>query len=207
MATRINDLDAFVIDGILTPEQSAQWISAATAAGFENNGDKTVFAGNRQRVVIHDQQAADTIYGMLKSHLRHRDVTAGTLASMSGPLANKLPYGRYEPVGLSDMFRISKYVTGQDFPSHVDTVYARDDQYVGMHTILIYLSECDGGETRLLNGNVYHDIKPFPGRALVFYHHSVHAGLPVIKGVKYIARTEVMYRLGVPTPISPAIDL
>lgn len=191
MAIRIKDMDAFVVDGILTPEQSAQWISAATAAGFENNGDKTVFAGNRQRVVIHDQLAADTIYGMIKPHLRHRDVNADTQASMN----MKLPYGRYEPVGLSDMFRISKYITGQDFPPHVDTVYARDDQYAGMHTILIYLSECEGGETRLINNDVYHDVKPYPGRALVFYHYYVHAGLPVLGGVKYIARTEVMYHL------------
>lgn len=199
MATRIKDIDAFVLDGVLTPEQSAQWISAATSAGFEINGEHTLFAGNRQRVVIHDQLAADNIYGMIKPHLLHRDVGPDTLASMNGPMANDIPFGRYEPVGLSDMFRISKYGVGQDFPSHVDTVYARDDQYVGMYTILIYLSECEGGDTRLINSNVYHDVRPSPGRALVFYHYTVHAGLPVLGGTKYIARTEVMYRkVGVP---------
>ena len=37
-------------------------------------------------------------------------------------------------------------------------------------------------------------VSPKPGTALIFNHDTLHEGLPVTKGVKYIIRTEVMYR-------------
>lgn len=37
-------------------------------------------------------------------------------------------------------------------------------------------------------------VRPKEGTALVFNHDTLHEGLPVTDGVKYILRTEVMYR-------------
>lgn len=37
-------------------------------------------------------------------------------------------------------------------------------------------------------------VRPKEGTALVFNHDTLHEGLPVTDGVKYIIRTEVMYR-------------
>ena len=38
-------------------------------------------------------------------------------------------------------------------------------------------------------------ITPEQGKALVFYHRQLHEGMPVVKGRKYVLRTDVMYRL------------
>jgi len=35
---------------------------------------------------------------------------------------------------------------------------------------------------------------PERGKALVFYHRQVHEGTPVVRGRKYVLRTDVMYR-------------
>ena len=35
---------------------------------------------------------------------------------------------------------------------------------------------------------------PKAGTALIFNHDTLHEGLPVMEGVKYIIRTEIMYR-------------
>ena len=37
-------------------------------------------------------------------------------------------------------------------------------------------------------------VSPKAGTALIFNHDTLHEGLPVTEGVKYIIRTEVMYR-------------
>ena len=37
-------------------------------------------------------------------------------------------------------------------------------------------------------------VTPRQGTALIFNHDTLHEGLPVIEGVKYIIRTEIMYR-------------
>ena len=37
-------------------------------------------------------------------------------------------------------------------------------------------------------------VTPERGKALVFYHRQLHEGMPVVRGRKYVLRTEVMYR-------------
>ena len=37
-------------------------------------------------------------------------------------------------------------------------------------------------------------VRPKEGTALVFNHDTLHEGLPMTNGVKYILRTEIMYR-------------
>ena len=37
-------------------------------------------------------------------------------------------------------------------------------------------------------------VTPKQGTALVFNHDTLHEGLPVTEGIKYIIRTEIMYR-------------
>ena len=37
-------------------------------------------------------------------------------------------------------------------------------------------------------------VTPERGKALVFYHRQLHEGLPVVRGRKYVLRTDVMYR-------------
>ena len=41
---------------------------------------------------------------------------------------------------------------------------------------------------------------PERGKALVFYHRQLHEGMPVVRGRKYVLRTDVMYR---PPPRRP----
>ena len=56
---------------------------------------------------------------------------------------------------------------------------------------MIYLNEdMIGGETKFN----HHSIKPATGKALIFKHELVHEGSKVIKGIKYVLRTDVMYR-------------
>ncbi|MGK0390517.1 MAG: prolyl 4-hydroxylase [Maribacter sp.] len=56
---------------------------------------------------------------------------------------------------------------------------------------MVYLNKnMKGGETRFIEST----IQPKIGKALIFRHGLVHEGCPVLEGVKYVLRTDIMYR-------------
>ena len=61
----------------------------------------------------------------------------------------------------------------------------------------LYLSEdFTGGETTFFDqteDKLRFKITPKLGQLLVFDHHQLHSGDPVLDGVKYVLRTDVMY--------------
>ena len=66
---------------------------------------------------------------------------------------------------------------------------------VGLLTFMVYLNdEFEGGETTIEKL----DVQPEKGLALLFFHHVRHKGQPVVRGRKYVLRTDVMYQLTEP---------
>ena len=60
---------------------------------------------------------------------------------------------------------------------------------------MVYLNEgFEGGATALHQSRPSLLITPKRGMALVFYHRQLHEGMPVVKGRKYVLRTDVIYR-------------
>ena len=95
----------------------------------------------------------------------------------------------WRPVGLNERFRFYRYDVGQQFDWHRDGSFARENGERSRWTLLIYLNEdFEGGATTV--GEL--DIQPQTGLALCFAHHRMHKGQPVLKGRKYVLRTDVM---------------
>jgi prolyl 4-hydroxylase len=193
--------EAIIIRNALTPDECREWLASADAAGYLKNGEVgpqgrlTVFSGDRARATLTSPAMADLLWSRIRPHIRPRMHLGG--GDFSGPHANAVKPGRYEPVAVADLLRFSRYDPGGSFHTHFDTVYARDDKYVGMHTILVYLNDdYEGGETVVYDSEERpHTVKPETGMALVFYHHQLHNGQPVRSGLKRIVRSEVMFAL------------
>ena len=65
---------------------------------------------------------------------------------------------------------------------------------MSFYSYLIYLSEdFEGGETTFFTEPEV-AIKPQIGWGLLFQHSLIHEGSEVTAGVKYVARTDLMYR-------------
>jgi len=97
-----------------------------------------------------------------------------------------------EVLGFNEMFRFYKYEPGQRFKRHIDGSYVRNETEASYFTFMIYLNDdFEGGHTSFQ----YHDVKPKKGTALVFYHGMKHTGEEIHSGVKYVLRTDVMYKL------------
>lgn len=100
----------------------------------------------------------------------------------------------WEVVGLNNRFRIYKYSDPSEFfASHYDGRYLKVPEYEeSWVTMLVYLNDdFEGGETSFQDG----DIKPEIGMAaLMTQANYLHEAVPVIKGTKYVLRTDIMYR-------------
>ncbi|OUJ69393.1 2OG-Fe(II) oxygenase [Hymenobacter crusticola] len=100
--------------------------------------------------------------------------------------------GNRQAIGLNELFRFYRYQQGHRFNRHFDESYIRNDTEASCMTFMIYLNDnFQGGETIFDNIS----IRPKQGMALLFSHNLYHAGSEVNKGVKYVLRTDVMYRV------------
>jgi predicted 2-oxoglutarate/Fe(II)-dependent dioxygenase YbiX len=105
--------------------------------------------------------------------------------------------GRHRAVGLNERFRFYRYTRGQQFDWHRDGAFHRSDVEYSLLTFMIYLNDgCEGGATEFEDHDSAHPLRVTPARgmALLFHHPLVHRGAPVRRGVKYVLRSDVMYR-------------
>jgi predicted 2-oxoglutarate/Fe(II)-dependent dioxygenase YbiX len=94
--------------------------------------------------------------------------------------------------GLNELFRFYKYEQGQEFKRHIDESYIRNEHEASYYTFMMYLNDAySGGET------VFEKIAVTGtrGMLLVFLHSLPHEGSAIKNGIKYVLRTDIMYRL------------
>ena len=178
------------IPNLRTPDECSEEIRRSNALGFEDQA----FRGEerteiRSRVSIDDVSAAGALWLKL----------AGKLPPLSRFYVDGLkpdPYvadlSAFAPVGVNQRLRYYKYSGGQRFAPHVDLAHS-DGPQRSFLTVIIYLNDdFEGGETDFFGRSVV----PRQGSAIVFPHELQHQGRPVFVGIKYVLRTDVMYRAG-----------
>ena len=97
--------------------------------------------------------------------------------------------------GLNERFRCYRYKPGMRFAPHQDDAFYRSEREQSYYSFLLYLNEgFEGGNTTFLTEPEI-SITPQVGMGLLFQHPIVHEGSVVTAGVKYVARTDLMYRM------------
>lgn len=186
-----NDVPGFIQRHVLNDKECTDIIACAEQSGFKNKFQGPMFAGDRLRSTFTSEALAEDIWHKIAPHCQpHVHDTR-----QCSFLGKAVPFGRYQPIGINPFMRISKYTPGKSFTLHRDTAYSRGQNYVAMHTLLLYLNDdFTGGETIVYdhteNGC---NVKPETGKVLVFYHYTPHAGARIKAGTKYVLRTEVMF--------------
>jgi prolyl 4-hydroxylase len=141
-----------------------------TAVGFVMRPD----IRNNTRVIFDDLELAAKLYARIEPALPQ--VLAGCYAH-----------------GANERFRCYRYEPGQRFAPHYDGAFRRNERECSLLTFMVYLNEgFEGGAT------TFHDfgetVVPKTGMALLFQHRLLHEGCIVTSGVKYVLRSDVMYR-------------
>lgn len=175
----------FTISDVLSAEECQQFIiksedngydeaPISTAGGFVMRKD----IRNNTRAMFDDIPVVELIWGRVKGFITN---------SKTG----------WKSVGLNERIRYYKYDAGQYFAWHYDGCFRRNDREQSFLTFMLYLNDkFEGGETNFDLRYPYENIsvKPKKGMALVFEHALLHEGASVIKGRKYVLRSDVMYK-------------
>lgn len=180
-----NDPLVFTIDSFYSKAQCESLIEKTEKLGYEIapiTVGHQVFEykldyRNNDRVIIDDTNFASELFKDLKSYLP---------AEFKG----------WHLLKLNDRFRFYRYTKDQKFSPHPDSRYRESIDVESKLTLLLYLSEgIEGGETSFFTRDLDLRFKVIPtiGQVLVFDHHQIHSGEPVIDGIKYVLRTDVMY--------------
>jgi len=183
--------DVFLIRDFFTPDECVEHIRVSERAGYD------------------DAPITSSLGAVMRKDIRNNDrvmiddpTLAAALFARAEPL---LPtnFLIWTPVGLNERFRYYRYTKGQKFDWHFDGPFTRENGESSKLTFMIYLNDgFVGGETvfNLKRYGVVRDSDPmlrvFPtaGTALVFRHDVLHTGATVLDGVKYVIRTDVMFR-------------
>jgi predicted 2-oxoglutarate/Fe(II)-dependent dioxygenase YbiX len=181
---QLDDDRTFVIPCFLSPEECDRFIARSESTGYED-APITTSAGfvmrkdirNNERVMVDDPALAAELFARAEP-LLVREWSGWTLT------------------GLNERWRYYRYDPGQAFAPHLDGYFERDNGERSHFTFMVYLNDgFEGGETifhRHYQGPL--SVRPVRGLALVFFHRQLHEGAPVIRGRKYVLRTDVMYR-------------
>ncbi|MFK7768373.1 MAG: 2OG-Fe(II) oxygenase [Mariniblastus sp.] len=130
---------------------------------------------NNDRVIFDDQALADDLLKRIDED------------------APREIFGR-ELVGVNERFRCYRYQAGMRFAPHADGSFVRNESERSYYSFLVYLNAgFEGGNTTFMT-NPEISIEPEVGMGLLFQHPIIHEGSVVNSGIKYVARTDLMYR-------------
>lgn len=186
------------IDNLLSGDVCQYLIEKSEKQGYEKakihlgNGKSQTHLNirNNDRVIFVDKDLAQQLFVLVRSFLPHEIIYQEK---------------KWQLIGLNDDFRYYRYQVGQRFKAHLDGSYQKDKQQSFL-TILFYLNDdYQGGETKFYQKNdtgrlnlatPQYVIAPKKGDVLIFRHEQFHEGAEVLKGVKYVLRSDVMYAQG-----------
>lgn len=169
----------FTVSNFMSVEECEKWISFSESTGFEeaaiNMGSKQIInkkIRNNERLIHDNLDLANELWQRVQPFTPKETVNG---------VAD----------GLNERFRFYKYFPGQQFRMHQDGSFIRNIHEWSSFTFMVYLNDnMKGGETQFIEST----IQPEQGKALIFKHELSHAGCPVIEGIKYVLRTDIMYR-------------
>jgi len=158
-------------------------IDLATDVGFTPTaGLYPASYRDNDRLVLEDADLAAKLFERLRPHLPRQ-------------------LGSWTISGINPRFRLCRYRDGQAFRIHRDGVHHGDDGSESKLTFMVYLNdagEFTGGRTRFFRDRdptePLLEIAPRAGTLIVFDHALWHDGEPVTDGVKYVLRSDILYK-------------
>ncbi len=176
--TQITD-SIFTIEELLTRKECLENIVLSEGIGYELAKVNTS-AGSRVRTDIRNNNRA----------FYNSEELAQNLWMKAKPFVPS-QLGNSTAIGLNELFRFYRYQRGHQFKGHYDESYIRNEQEASYYTFMVYLNDdFQGGDTTFKGLRIV----PRQGMALVFLHNLYHEGSEVTQGIKYVLRSDIMYR-------------
>lgn len=186
-ATEIVPGKIITIDNFFSLPECQHYISLSESEGY-SAAPITTSSGPQMRPDIRDNERL----------ILDDDKLAIELWTRISPFVPS-PLWNRPAVGLNERLRFYRYDQGQTFRPHYDGSFTRTTGEKSLVTFMVYLNDdFSGGETRFdlaVRDGGEISVEPRTGMAILFRHHLLHEGAPVVFGRKYVLRTDVMYGL------------
>eukprot|EP01083_Nonionella_stella_P004262 12304_1 len=178
---------------LLSASECTKLIELTELCGYEDVGFDKEYRSNK-RIQTNDPMFCQLMYDRIKP-----------CCPQQLRIDDKM-WGIY---GLNERFRWCRYTTGQKFETHLDGQYTKNEEEKSFYTVNVYLNhitrDFKGGRTLFYPTSEWFVLKdaddyiiPTPGLALIFNQHPAeihHSGEALTEGVKYLMRTDVMYKM------------
>lgn len=178
-----------VIEQLFSAESCQQLIEKSEALGYDE-ADISYISGAKMNKQLRDNMRCQYEDEILREKIQE-------LLKPYTPEVEKYSGHELKFLKISGKFRFYKYNPGQKFKKHKDGNNLEEGG-IALHTVLIYLNTPeDGGETGVYDPEFPDKllVKAETGKVLVFNHSVAHTGEELLKGVKYVLRTDLIYEL------------
>lgn len=194
---QIGDHEVWMIEDLLSDAECAALVAGAECRGFGQTAYSKSYRGNLH-LQVDDQSLASAMWARLESLVPARVFFEDHPGDETEPCEVQ-----WDACGLNERWRLSKYYPGDRFGGHMDATFVRHPHLeMSAFTVNIYLNGgFEGGTTRMYfkdHSNPDFIVAPKAGSCLLFrqppgqsYYHD---GEELASGLKYLLRSDVMYR-------------
>jgi len=205
---RIGKHEAWLVEGLFSQGECKRLVKAAESYGFGLTDFVQSYRGNL-RLITTDASLSQAVWERLRPfvptsvQLETRDrLEEEGIEESDEELLNNGPE-TWDAHGLNEAWRLAKYRPGDSFQAHCDYRYIREfGVEESMLTANVYMNETFvGGNTRFYfdeGTEPDFEVEPKTGTCLLFRQppgrHYWHDGAEVTNGLKYLFRSDVMYR-------------
>jgi hypothetical protein len=179
---------AVLLRELFTEEECKRLIAASEKFGYGFTDYPKSYRGNT-RLISTDKGLAEAVWERIRPHV---------------PARLTVDSQDWEAVGLNECWRMAKYVPGDRFKGHTDAAFSRGADEMSMFTVNAYMNgDFTQGRTRFFGnfdsaGEPDFAVAGAPGLCCVFRQPPgatfYHDGEELGEGIKYLFRSDVMYR-------------
>lgn len=187
-----------VLENVFSRQECQRIVDETERVGYGATSFPQQYRGNRRLQLDDvDTTLAGKIWERIRGHVPQR------LHPDWLPANEENPTGEWEAVGCNTRFRFSKYFSSDRFQTHSDSMVYLGPDFCSLLTVNVYLNDLSAeqaGRTRffLHRGGEPVGVAGGCAGSLVLFRQGgggpLHDGDALASGLKYLLRTDVMYR-------------
>ncbi|XP_060571032.1 uncharacterized protein LOC132729314 [Ruditapes philippinarum] len=204
--------EGFLLHNILSDDECRYFIDEGERLGFETIRGVRDDYRSCKRITIDSKELSAVLWSRIKSYV-HDITVSDNPHSLHIHGSPSLMKGTWKPIGLNNIFRLCRYFPGGHFAPHFDGHYDASPSERSLKTFMLYLNgDFSGGATNFVDEsqtlykdevtgkycaeekNILCSVQPEAGLGILFNHHRLHEGAQLKDGVKYILRTDIMFK-------------
>ncbi len=182
----------FIVPSLFSEQECKGLLTAEIRNSFQKAiTNYPTYYRNNDRFVLDNEDLAARLFSKVRPYLPQTIEIDSKIAAENGT---------WNLLELNTRLRFCKYSANQYFNRHLDGVHYKAEHIQSKLTFMIYLNsatEFEGGNTQFFKTkdatDVWASYTPVQGDLIVFDHNVWHEGAMLLKGEKFVLRSDIIY--------------